>query len=320
MKEGLRICFMGTPEFAVGSLAKIAESNHQVVGVVTAVDKPAGRGRKINESDVKKFALKNEFPIYQPTNLKAIEFQEQLEEMNPDVIVVVAFRMLPKEIWSFPKYGTFNLHASLLPKYRGAAPIHWAIINGEKETGVTSFFIDEKIDTGNIILSKKTSIHPNENVGELYQRLMHSGASLVVETLDLIQNKEKQVETKLQKNNEKGFLPPAPKLNKENTRIDWSLKSEIVFNLIRGLNPFPVAWTQLNFGDNNMNVKIFKAHFSLINHQKKPGELLLDKRQLGVYTQDGILYIDELKAEGKRKMKTLDFLNGVKIDESAKFE
>lgn len=320
MEKRLRVCFMGTPEFAVGSLSKITETNHEIVGVVTAVDKPAGRGRKLQESDVKKFAIKNNLPVYQPTNLKSEEFQHQLKQMNPDVIVVVAFRMLPKEVWSFPKYGTFNLHASLLPKYRGAAPIHWSIINGETETGVTSFFIDEKIDTGHIILNTKTSIEPTENVGNVYERLMNLGAKLVIETLDLIKEKGTNIETNPQKLDPNKTIPAAPKLTKENTRINWNNKGEHIYNLIRGLNPFPVAWTKLVNNNEKVNVKIFKASFEVANHKNNPGEVFLEKKKLGVYTQNGIVYIEELKAEGKRKMKIIDFLNGFNLNETAKFK
>ena len=238
MSKKLKICFMGTPVFAVSSLAKINNSNHEIVGVVTAVDKPAGRGRKLNESDVKKYAVQNELPVYQPSNLKSDAFLNQLKEMNPDVIVVVAFRMLPKTVWDFPKFGTFNLHASLLPKYRGAAPIHWAIINGEKETGVSTFFIDEKIDTGQIILKKEEAISKDETVGSLYTKLMHIGAELVIETLDLIAIHGKKITTKAQTLHE--ALPPAPKLTRENTKIDWNNRAETIYNLIRGLNPFQV--------------------------------------------------------------------------------
>ncbi|GGE41223.1 methionyl-tRNA formyltransferase [Psychroflexus planctonicus] len=320
MEKRLRVCFMGTPEFAVGSLSKITETNHEIVGVVTAVDKPAGRGRKLQESDVKKFAMKNNLPVYQPTNLKSEEFQHQLKQMNPDVIVVVAFRMLPKEVWNFPKYGTFNLHASLLPKYRGAAPIHWSIINGESETGVTSFFIDEKIDTGHIILNRKTSINHTENVGDLYKRLMNLGAELVVETLDLIQEKGTHIETKPQKLDPNKTIPAAPKLTKENTRIEWNNKSKHTYNLIRGLNPFPVAWTKLVLDEEEINVKIFSSTFEITEHNKTPGQVLFDKRKLGIFTQDGILYVEELKTEGKRKMKIIDFLNGFSLNETARFE
>lgn len=320
MTERLRVCFMGTPEFAVSTLEKIVESHHQIVGVVTAVDKPAGRGRKLQASDVKKFALKNDLKVFQPKNLKSDEFMQQLKDMNPDVIVVVAFRMLPKAVWSYPKYGTFNLHASLLPKYRGAAPIHWAIINGETETGVTSFFIDEKIDTGHIILQDKIKISTKENVGDLYLKLMKKGADIVIETLQLIQVKGKNVKTIPQELKNDEINSSAPKLNKENTRINWNDKSEVIFNFVRGLNPFPLAWTCLINHDQKHNIKIYKADFRLDEHHNTPGTIYLEKKKLGVYTQDGILYIEELKMEGKRKMNAIDFLNGVQISDSAKLK
>lgn len=320
IKKGLRVCFMGTPEFAVESLVSIHQSNHQIVGVVTAVDKPAGRGQKLKSSDVKVAATQNNLPVYQPKNLKHPDFMEDLKKMNPDVIVVVAFRMLPKQVWDFPRFGTFNLHASLLPKYRGAAPIHWAVINGEKETGNTTFFIDEKIDTGEIILNRKTEIGANENVGNVYQRLMQQGAELVIETLDLIHEKGDNVITKKQDHNNKETNPAAPKLNKNNTRIKWNSTSEKIYNLIRGLNPFPVAWTNLVDGEEVLHTKLFKANFTLLQHNQKPGAIHLEKMKMGVYTKDGMLHIEELKVEGKRKMNVVDFLNGKNISNNARFE
>lgn len=319
MKDYLRICFMGTPEFAVESLIAINNSNHKIVGVVTAVDKPAGRGRKLNESDVKKFAVKNNLPLYQPTNLKSEKFYQELKLMNPDVIIVVAFRMLPKQVWSFPKFGTFNLHASILPNYRGAAPIHWAVINGELETGVTTFFIDEKIDTGNIILTKKCAIQKNDNVGKVYNKLMKIGAELIIDTLQLILEKGENVETKIQNTQLVSTLKVAPKLTKVNTRINWNTKGEDILNLIRGLNPFPVAWTVLHQNQETSTIKIYNAKHENFDHNKVTGKIKIEKQKLGIYTANGILYVEELKAEGKRMMDIKDFLNGYTIDENARF-
>lgn len=317
MKNQLRVCFMGTPEFAVKSLASIVKSNHQVVGVVTAVDKPAGRGRKIHTSDVKKYALKNNLPVYQPTNLKSPEFQDDLKVMNPDVIVVVAFRMLPKMVWGFPKFGTFNLHASLLPNYRGAAPIHWAVINGEKETGVTTFFIDEKIDTGSIILSKKTPILSNENVGDVHDKLMEIGAGLVVETLDLIFKKGHDIDTTNQHLKKEKLLKAAPKLNKENTKINWNEKNEVIYNFVRGLNPFPAAWTVLHQNNEDLNMKIFKVTYENCKHNHSIGQLHIEKNKLGVYTNEGLVFVEELQLQGKKRMLIKDFLNGTSLDENS---
>ena len=237
MKD-LRILFMGTPDFAVEGLAKIIEAGYNVVGVVTAPDKPAGRGRKLNQSAVKKFALTKDLPVLQPTNLKSDDFETQLKSLKPNLQVVVAFRMLPTKVWKFPAYGTFNLHASILPEYRGAAPINWAVINGEKTTGVTTFFIDDKIDTGNIIQSKEIEIEATENVGSVHDRLMKLGGELIVDTLKLIEIGE--VRTIPQ--NKEEDPKPAPKLTRENTKIDWSKDTITIYNLIRGLNPYPAAW------------------------------------------------------------------------------
>ncbi|HSP40201.1 MAG TPA: methionyl-tRNA formyltransferase, partial [Gillisia sp.] len=220
----LRIVFMGTPEFAVTILKKILEKGYNVAGVITAPDKPAGRGRKLHESAVKTFAVSQGLLVLQPTNLKSPDFIEKLHGLKPNVQVVVAFRMLPKIVWDLPEYGTFNLHASLLPQYRGAAPINWAVINGEQKTGVSTFFLDEKIDTGEIILKKEVIIGPEENVGELHDKLMIEGADLVVKTLDLIKNNE--VKTQSQQKENLSSLKEAPKLTRENTRIDWKAPVE----------------------------------------------------------------------------------------------
>ena len=317
MKKALKVCFMGTPEFAVSSLAKINSSEHEIVGVVTAIDKQAGRGRKINQSEVKKYAIENGLPVYQPSNLKSDEFLEQIKKMNPDVIVVVAFRMLPKVIWNYPKFGTFNLHASLLPKYRGAAPIHWAIINGEKETGVTTFFIDEEIDTGKIILNKKQPISEEDKLGSLYKKLMVIGSDLVIETLNLINKHGKHLNVKSQEINED--VPSAPKLTRENTKINWNNSAKEIYNFVRGLNPFPLAWAQLSEKGEQIQIKIYGATYQIIEHNKRPGEIDLEKKRLGVYVNNGIIYIEELKAEGKRKMNIADFLNGYQLSNDAVF-
>ena len=306
---------MGTPAFAVTSLAKIKEGRHHLVGVVTAPDKPAGRGRKINMSDVKQYALANDLPIYQPTNLKSEEFLHQLQEMKPDVIVVVAFRMLPRQVWSLPRLGTFNVHASLLPNYRGAAPIHWAIINGEETTGVTTFFLNEEIDTGEIILQKELSIGPNETLGDVYKKLEVLGADALEKTLELIASGK--VTTVAQPENANSKL--APKLTKENTCIDWESSAKVLHNKIRGLSPFPVAWTRLEQLGESKIFKIYKASIFSNEIKSNVGCIIKDKNKLLVQAKDGVISIEELKIEGKRKMSAIDFLNGGQLDKNAHF-
>ncbi len=310
----LRIVFMGTPEFAVSILKSILEEGYKVIGVITAPDKPAGRGRKLQESAVKIYAGSKSLNIMQPTNLRSPEFIKELRELQPNVQVVVAFRMLPKTVWELPEYGTFNLHASLLPQYRGAAPINWAIINGEKITGVSTFFIDEKIDTGEIILKKEVNIGPEETVGELHDKLMNEGASLVVKTLKLIE--QGIVETQKQEIDE--LLKEAPKLNKENTRINWSAPVEHIYNLIRGLNPYPAAWSELINGSNIIPVQIFGVILEWGHHNYKEGTILLENKNIKVAAQGGFINIIEIKLPGKRKMKVSDLLNGYKLEASAK--
>jgi methionyl-tRNA formyltransferase len=304
---------MGTPEFAVASLKIILENNFKVVGVITAPDKLAGRGRKLNQSAVKKYALENGLHILQPSNLKEEGFIRDLKLLNANLQVVVAFRMLPKIVWEMPEHGTFNLHASLLPGYRGAAPINWAIINGEKKTGVTTFFIDEKIDTGEIILQKETKIGKTETAGELHDRLMELGGELVVETLKQIQENNFKT-TKQPDKKEK----EAPKLFKENCRIDWNDSEKNIYNKIRGLSPYPAAWTIL-FNDHiEIEIKIYKARKQKVSHNLKIGTVISSKKELKIVVKKGHIIIDELQLSGKRKMKTQDFLNGYKFTENAK--
>ncbi|MCL6219373.1 methionyl-tRNA formyltransferase [Zunongwangia pacifica] len=311
MKD-LRILFMGTPDFAVEGLAKIIEAGYHVVGVVTAPDRPAGRGRKLNQSAVKKFALTKGFPVLQPTNLKSEEFENQLKELNPNLQVVVAFRMLPAKVWKFPAYGTFNLHASVLPEYRGAAPINWAVINGEKTTGATTFFIDDKIDTGNIILSKEIEIEATENVGSVHDRLMKLGGELIVDTLKHIESGE----VKTIPQNKEEDPKPAPKLTRENTKIDWAKSTSTIYNLIRGLNPYPAAWCFFENGE-KMNVKIFDSEMILKAHKEEAGQLTIENHQLKVATKDGYILINEIQLPGKRKMQVKELLNGLTIESNA---
>ena len=295
---------MGTPLFAVSTLDEINKSHHEIVGVVTATDKPAGRGNKIKESAVKTYSISNDLPLIQPVNLKDENFISHVKKINPELIIVVAFRMLPKIIWELPKYGTLNLHASLLPDYRGAAPINWAIINGEKETGITTFFIDDKIDTGAIILKKKISISDGTTAGQLHDYLMEKGAILVIKTIDTIASKNFKLHQQINSEN----LNSAPKLNRENTKIDWNENDYNIRQLILGLNPFPGAWTTLIQKEKKLNFKIFNANLS----QKKltPSKLSIIDNKLFVGTKSYALELSEVQIEGKKRMLTKDFLKG----------
>lgn len=310
----LRIVFMGTPEFSVESLKTIVDAGYKVVGVITAPDRPAGRGRKLQQSAVKKFALEHDLPVFQPTNLKSPEFLEELENLHVNLQVVVAFRMLPEKVWRLPEYGTFNLHASLLPHYRGAAPINWAIINGENETGVSTFFIDEKIDTGEMILQEKVNIAPSESAGSLHDTLMTTGAQLVLKTVRAIENGP--VKTHPQK--ETGSLKQAPKLNRENTRIDWSAPLDQIYNLIRGLSPYPSAWTYLNNGNEEIVMKIYDAEKVNEEHTLETGKVLQQEKEVKIAVQGGFIQLKEIQLPGKRKMTVRDLLNGYKFFPNAK--
>ncbi len=309
MKE-LRIIFMGTPDFAVESLNALVEANYNIVAVITAPDKPAGRGRKLNESAVKKYALSKGLEILQPTNLKDPVFLDKLESLQADLQVVVAFRMLPKQVWAMPKMGTFNLHASLLPDYRGAAPINWAIINGDTKTGVTTFFINEDIDTGAIIKQVSTEIPENMTAGELHDILMNLGSKTVVETVEMI-NKG-AVEPMKQK---EGDFNAAPKLNKENCRIRWNQPLEKIYNQIRGLNPYPGAWTMLHNNNQETEIKIFNGNMVLEKHEMSPGSIIVAKKQLRVAAENGFLDITDLKMAGKKRMDVISLLNGYEFHE-----
>lgn len=304
---------MGTPDFAVGILDTIYKNKYEIVGVITAPDKPAGRGQKISTSAVKEYALEKNLRLLQPTNLKAEDFLEELKSLNANLHVVVAFRMLPQAVWKMPEYGTFNLHASLLPQYRGAAPINWAIINGETKTGVTTFFIDDKIDTGEMILHKETTIGDKETVGELHDRLMFIGAEAILETLTIISNGN--VKTTIQKENKE--IKTAYKLNKDNCKIDWSKSGKEIYNLIRGLNPYPAAWTYIKDLDNEWNVKLFDIDFEKISHTVEIGKTITTKKEIKIATKDGFIHIHSLQFPGKRKMKSQELLNGIQLSESA---
>lgn len=310
----LRIVFMGTPDFAVGVLKKLLDEKRNIVGVITAPDRPAGRGRKLRPSAVKEYALSHNLKVLQPTNLKNENFIEELQSLNANLQIIVAFRMLPKVVWDMPKLGTFNLHASLLPQYRGAAPINWAIMNGETKTGVTTFFIDEKIDTGAIIANSGIDIATNETVGTLHDKLMLLGSELVEETVKLIETGNAIPK----KQQEDVNLKEAPKLTHENMRVNWDRPAKEIDQHIRGLNPYPTAWTILYNNGEEIKMKLYEVQERRDEHQYKTGLLFANKKRLKVAVPDGYIYIKVLQLPGKRKMPISDLLNGYKFEEGAK--
>lgn len=314
--EKLRIVFMGTPEFAVGILDTIVKNNFEVVGVITAADKPAGRGQKLKFSAVKEYALEHNLNLLQPTNLKEDSFLKELESLQANLQVVVAFRMLPEVVWRMPKLGTFNLHASLLPNYRGAAPINWAIINGETKTGVTTFFIDDKIDTGAMILSHETAIDAAESAGQLHDRLMTLGSTTVIDTLNLIQ--QGTVTTTIQEENNN--IKTAYKLNRDNCKIDWNQPAAAIHNLIRGLSPYPAAWCLIKDKDEEWNVKIYEATIVIENHSHNIGQLITTKKEIKVAVKEGFVQLISLQFPGKKKMLANELLNGITFSERAQAE
>jgi len=311
-KDQLRIVYMGTPEFAVEPLKELVEAGYQVVAVVTMPDKPAGRGMKLRYSAVKEYALSQNVPVLQPEKLKDPEFLEALKSYRADLQIVVAFRMLPQVVWAMPSMGTFNLHASLLPQYRGAAPINWAVINGEKETGVTTFFLQQDIDTGDILLQEKIDIAPDECVGSVHDRLMELGGKMVIRTVDAILDRTVKAcpqEMVIPKDSE---LKKAPKLFKDNTRVDWNSDCVRIHNFIRGLSPFPTAWSELkDQKDELFSVKIFEAGYELIVHDKDPGALVTDgKKELKVAVKDGFIVLKRFQLAGRKALNTDEFLRG----------
>ncbi|NJN26444.1 MAG: methionyl-tRNA formyltransferase [Cyclobacteriaceae bacterium] len=297
---------MGTPEFAVESLKILVEHHFNVVAVITAPDKPQGRGQKLTFSPVKDYAVSRNIAVLQPAKLKSPEFLEELKKYRANLQVVVAFRMLPEVVWSMPEYGTFNLHASLLPQYRGAAPINWAIINGEKLTGVTTFFIKHEIDTGSIILQEEEAISDQDNVGMLYERLMKKGAGLVLKTVELIRDGSYTLKVQ----DESGGLQTAPKLFKETCEIDWAQPSKKITDFVRGLSPYPTAWTAFN----GQTYKIYevKVHEKAIAGE--PGTVMADPDDgIFVKTGDGSVQVLDLQLQGKKRMSAGDFLRGNSI-------
>ncbi len=312
-QKEIRIVFMGTPDFAVESLKALVENGYLVVGVITAPDKPAGRGRQLSESAVKKYAVENNLKVLQPEKLKNPEFIVELENLKADLQIVVAFRMLPEMVWNMPPMGTFNLHASLLPQYRGAAPLNWAIINGETETGVTTFLLSHEIDTGQIIFQEKVPIGENDTVGDLHDRMMAIGSGLVLKTVDaLAEGKVDPIDqNQLIDNPER--IKQAPKIFKDDCRIDWSRDTESVRNLIRGLSPYPVAWTELFHPekDETITAKIYSAKRDNESLTAAPGTLQTDgKKNLRIACTDGWLSITEIQLSGKKQMKIDELLRG----------
>ncbi len=301
----MRIVFLGTPDFAVESLKQLVEHQYNVVAVVTAPDKQAGRGRKVQATAVKKYALEQGLNILQPTNLKDESFLKELKELKADINIVVAFRMLPQQVWDMPPLGTFNLHASLLPQYRGAAPINWAIVNGENKTGVTTFFLKHKIDTGNIILQEEVNITPEMNAGELHDTLMEKGGVLVVKTLQAIENNNYQV--KEQDHIPENTLKEAPKIFKSDLKINWQEPIKLVYNKIRGFSPYPGAWSMLN----GKVFKIFSSEIEYAEHHLNAGSIVSNgKDEFKVALQGGFLHLKMVQLEGKKRMPIEDFLRG----------
>lgn len=308
--KNLRIVFMGTPEFAATSLKRLVAEGYNIVAVVTTPDKPAGRGQKMHESDVKLMAKELGLPILQPEKLRDEAFLAAMRELQPDLGIVIAFRMLPEVVWAMPKHGTFNLHASLLPEYRGAAPINWAIINGDKRTGVTTFLLNHEIDKGAIIGQEEVDILPEDNIGTLYDKLMNIGSGLVIETVERIASGD--INPVEQMHIDESTLRPAPKIFKEDGRIDWSRKAEDIHNLVRGLSPYPAAWSPIfKGGEECGSVKIFTTRIELREMNVAPGTVDTDGRmELRVAALDGWVYIDELQLAGKRRMTTRELLLG----------
>lgn len=316
-KEDLRIVFLGTPDFAVESLDMLVKEGFNIVGVVTMPDKPAGRGHKMFQSPVKRYALEHGLKLMQPVRLKDPDFIEELRSLEADLFIVIAFRMLPEIVWQMPRLGTFNLHASLLPRYRGAAPINWAVINGDKETGVTTFFLKHEIDTGDILQQERIEILDTDNVGDVHDKLMHLGATLTVDTVNHIIAGDLSPVPQSQLLSGEESPTPAPKIFKETCRIDWNLPAREIHNLVRGLSPYPCAWTEL-FSDSSeetaiFNLKILETELtgSMVPESTKPGSILIGKQLDIVCGQGQCLRINRLQPSGKKPMGGKDFINGL---------
>lgn len=313
-KQELRIVFMGTPEFAVESLNALVEGGYRIVGVITMPDKPAGRGHKVRFSPIKQYALSQNITLLQPEKLKDENFLAQLKALKADLQIVVAFRMLPQVVWDMPRYGTFNLHASLLPQYRGAAPINWAIINGEIQTGVTTFFLTHEIDTGKIILQENIPIEPTDNAGTIHDKLMLMGAKLVTKTVDMILDGTAKTISQEHLINENVSLKTAPKLFKENTELKFTMSVSDAHNLVRGLSPYPVAWALLNFSESDKPTvtKIYETEAQQCSHNATIGTVVISKKYAKIALKDGFLHLKVIQTPGKRRMNIVDFLNGLR--------
>lgn len=318
-KKDLKIVFMGTPEFAVASLRMLVENDYNIVGVVTMPDKPGGRGHKIQYSAVKQYALELNLPLLQPEKLKSESFVEELKALQADLQIVVAFRMLPEVVWNMPRLGTFNLHASLLPQYRGAAPINWAIINGEKETGATTFFLTHEIDTGKIIAQERIPIAEADNVGKIHDELMNMGATLVRKTVDLLLEGKVDAIPQEQFFGDATELRAAPKLFKETCRIDWNQSAEKIYNHIRGLSPYPTAWTELYVeGKDPQSIKLYTSEKLTTNYNNAVGTIVTDNKTfLHVVCAEGAIAIKEIQLPNKKTMKIDELLRGYKFMENA---
>ena len=319
--QQLRIIFMGTPIFAVATLKKLVKENYNIVAVVTSADKPAGRGQQVQESEVKQFAKQHNIPVLQPEKLKSQEFIEQLKLLNPDLQIVVAFRMLPEVVWQLPKYGTFNLHASMLPQYRGAAPINHAIINGENQTGVSTFFLEQDIDTGKIIFQEAIPIEADEVAGELHDRMMEIGANLVVRTVAAIGKGEISKISQADFIKKGEVLKTAPKIFRANCKINWDLDGMAIHNHIRGLSPYPAAWTELHRENGEViALKIHKSKFTPATANDKEFKAGSIIEHFKIYTLTGILEVLEVQAAGKKKIKASEFLLGFKFKDGDLFK
>lgn len=321
-KKNLRIVFMGTPEFAVESLKALIENGYNIVGVITMPDKPSGRGHKIQYSAVKKYALEQNLPLLQPEKLKEDIFLSALKAWNADLQIVVAFRMLPEVVWDMPRLGTFNLHASLLPQYRGAAPINWVVINGEEETGVTTFFLTHEIDTGKIILQEKIKIDEKDNAGTVHDKLMTIGANLVCKTVDMLLDGKVDAVDQSQFVTDESQLKAAPKIFKETCRIDWNKPAKDIQNLIRGMSPYPAAWTELHIEDKDPQIiKIYASKIIDNDSDKAAGSIITDnKTYLYIACPGGCISITDIQLAGKRAMKIDEVLRGYKFEEGAYFK
>jgi methionyl-tRNA formyltransferase len=309
---------MGTPEFAVTALDLLLKNKFEVVAVVTAPDRPAGRGLQMTSSAVKNYALKKDLPVLQPERLKDENFLGSLRSLNADLQLVVAFRMLPEVVWNMPRLGTYNLHASLLPRYRGAAPINWAIINGEKVTGVTTFKLRHEIDTGNILLNREVKIGENMTAGELHDRLAETGAHLLAQTVSMITRADKEGTPLSYISQEESLVTHAPKIFKEHCLISWSMHAAKIHDLIRGLSPYPGAFTYTEHKAQRLSLKIFRSRFEKLDHEMKAGSLITDGKEfVKVYAPGGMITLEEIQLEGKRRMHITEFLRGFRFQEDS---